>query len=573
MNFQSKHFLTLTDIEMMINEPNPHKKAALIASKLNNYCCLHQNKLYLLQKNMTYKQSTMTYENVLSMTTELIGLSFDKLDINDQRLIKSEHSKTFKTLFTNAEIKKYYEQLILNLCNDDIQFDNTLCELHFNNGYLDLKDHEFKQRDIKKHFVSEYIIRDYVKSTSEDRDKVIKLIEKIYPDKKDLECLIHIVGSSLSGLTISDQQIIFLLGIANSGKSTLMKTTSMAVQCYFKELQSNTFSQGNTKIDKILNSYCSDSQVRISWINEMDGKKIDDTLFKKFCEGELQTTKLFKENQHLVKHFSKCIITSNEMPNFRVDSGMTRRIKAYTHQSKFVKSKDEVNAAENIYLEDSDFLYKINNDKMLNAWIDILAAACKLYIGGLKTVFTNNFKDTKSDILSGNDFFQDFIDSCLVVTNDDKERISKDCMRKSFLNKYPEKHMSVTQVMTSLRDKGIVYNSKYRCNNVQGCYVGVKFRNNSDDDFVDMLDPLENGTTEQLKMKEIIDENTKLKQEIELLKSQMALMVQPKPVKIKTKTETKTKIKNVIIIDDENTEDEDDDNSSGLEMILDNIED
>jgi hypothetical protein len=47
----------------------------------------------------------------------------------------------------------------------------------------------------------------------------------------------------------------------------------------------------------------------------MDGKKIDDTLFKKFCEGELQTTKLFKENQHLVNiivnvslHLMKCLI-------------------------------------------------------------------------------------------------------------------------------------------------------------------------------------------------------------------------------------------------------------------------
>ena len=66
MNFKSTDFLTLTNIEMMINEPNPHKKAALISKRLTNYCCLHQNKLYVLQKNMTYKQSTMTYEHILS---------------------------------------------------------------------------------------------------------------------------------------------------------------------------------------------------------------------------------------------------------------------------------------------------------------------------------------------------------------------------------------------------------------------------------------------------------------------------------------------------------------------------
>jgi hypothetical protein len=557
MDFKTCDYLTLTNIETLINEPNPHKKAALIANKLKNYCCLHQTKLFVLQKNTTYKQSTMTFENILSKTTELIGLSYDNLHQNDQRLIKSEHSKTYKSIFTNADVKKYYEELLLNLCNDDIQFDTTLCEIHFNNGYIDLKTNEFKQRDISKHYVSKYINRDYVQSASENRASVIKLIKKIYPDKKDLDCLIHIIGSSLSGLTLSDQEIVFLLGQGNSGKSTIMKTTSLSIECYFKELQSNVFSQGNSKIDKILNSYCNDSQVRISWINEMEGKKIDDTLFKKFCEGELQTTKLFKENQHLVKHFSKCMVTSNEMPNFRVDTGMTRRIKAYTHQSKFVKTKDEVKESENIYLEDSNFLSKMNNDIMLNAWIDILAAACKLYIAGQKTVFTDNFKDTKSDIMSGNDFFQDFIDSSLIVTNVDKERISKDHMRGAFLNKYPDKHMTVSQVMTSLRDKGIVYNSKYRCDNVQGCYVGIKFRERNafvddDDD-----DPLDHGLEEQNTIKQ-------LREEIKLLKAQMTKIESIKP----KKTKTKNKTKHVEVVADILEENDEDENCSGLEMIM-----
>jgi hypothetical protein len=183
-----------------------------------------------------------------------------------------------------------------------------------------------------------------------------------------------------------------------------------------------------------------------------------------------------------------------------------------------------------------------------------------------KTVFTKNFKDIKSDILSGNDFFQDFIDSSLVVTNVDKERISKEAMRVAFLNKYPDKHMTVTQVMTSLRDKGIVYNGKYRCDNVQGCYVGIKFKD--DDAFVDgdELDPLNAGTKEQIKMKKVIDENTQLKKEIENLKAQMADMT---PVKTK-KIKTKTKIKNAVIIED--IPEDDDDNCSGLEIILDDID-
>ena len=186
-----------------------------------------------------------------------------------------------------------------------------------------------------------------------------------------------VAGSALSGHTLSDQEIIFLLGPGNTAKSTYMKMLSMAIGPYFKELQCNGFSLSNTKVDKILNSYCNEPQIRITWVNEMKGDKIDDTLFKNFCEGELHTTKLFKENQHLVRHYSKCIITSNDMPNIRVDSGTFRRIKAYTHQSKFVKTKEEVDESKNIYLEDSNFLEKFSSDEMLNAVVDVLAVSCK----------------------------------------------------------------------------------------------------------------------------------------------------------------------------------------------------
>ncbi len=154
----------------------------------------------------------------------------------------------------------------------------------------------------------------------------------------------------------------------------------------------------------------------------MEGKKINDTLFKKFCEGELQTTKLYQENQHMITHYSKTIITSNEMPNFRTDSGMSRRMKATTHEAKFTKNKKDVNEDEHIYLEDADLISKITSDTMLNAWFDILAKKCKRYLAGEANEFTENFKNTKSDVMSGNDYFQDFIDCKLSITNDDKHR-------------------------------------------------------------------------------------------------------------------------------------------------------
>ncbi len=69
--------------------------------------------------------------------------------------------------------------------------------------------------------------------------------------------------------------------------------TGEAIQCYLKELQDDTFCQNNSKLDKILNSFEQSPQIRIAWLNEMKDSKINDTAFKNFCDGRLQTTMLY----------------------------------------------------------------------------------------------------------------------------------------------------------------------------------------------------------------------------------------------------------------------------------------
>jgi stress response protein YsnF len=153
----------------------------------------------------------------------------------------------------------------------------------------------------------------------------------------------------------------------------------------------------------------------------------------------------------------------------------------------------------------------------------------------------------------------------LIITNSDDDRISKENMRSTFLQKYPDKHLTVSQVMTSLKDKGIKYNSKYRCENVQGCYVSVKY-NNSESSYIGDNDSIFNNDDDKKTIK-------KLEEQIELLKDQMKKMEVKKIKKIK-KTSKKIKPKKEIIEDDDEDEDEDEDENdemSGLEMIIDNF--
>ena len=165
------------------------------------------------------------------------------------------------------------------------------------------------------------------------------------------------------------------------------------------------------------------------------------------------------------------------MPNIQIDTGTKRRIKVYTHKSIFVDKDDEVNEDKYFYKKDKTLKSKIRNGRLLNAFFDIVTEKCVLwYKGDINDLDENeNFKDSKESFLSANDIFIDFIDSRIEITDNQDDRISKKNMHKEFHEMYEDKHLSVQQVISSLKDKGINYNGCWRCDNIRGCFTGVRF--------------------------------------------------------------------------------------------------
>ena len=255
-----------------------------------------------------------------------------------------------------------------------------------------------------------------------------------------------------------------------------MELSQKTFECCFKELKNDTFSQNNSKIDKILNSFANNPQIRITWINEIKDVKIDETLFKKFYEGKLQTTKLFEDESHDIIHNSKAFITANTMIGIKVNTGIVRRFKGYTHGSKFVDDSDDVDESNHIYLKDKYLLENILKSNLLNAWVDILAGYSYKWINGEKPKFNKNFTETKDSVLNSNDILQDFIDGHLVVSTTSDDRISKNDMEMQFKKAYPDKHLSMVQLITSLKDKGLNYNPSMRVHGVRGCFTNIKLK-------------------------------------------------------------------------------------------------
>ena len=480
-----KKYLTYEQVVTLITSIFPNEKASLLASIMRDIYIVHKSVLYEAQENITYTPIVSEIKmTVLNMTTLIIQESFNKLSKDQKKLLTFEHSKTYASIFTNSSVEKYYPQLYKQLERNEINFDDYVCEIHFNNGYLDLNTLQFKQRILHQHYITQVIKRDYEESTKEQKKEVLKHIKKIYPKKEDLDSILLILGSCLSGKANIDQDLLFLLGKGSSGKSFILELTKQSVEMYLKELKDDTFSLGNSKTDKILNTFVKSPYVRITWINELKDTKMDDSLFKQFCDGKAQTTKLYEDGSVSITLKSKAIITANTMPNIKNDSGTKRRILAYNHRSSFTDSINDVDENNHIYLKDKQLIEKLTNANLLTAWFDILSMYCHKWLHGEKLKPNENFEETKLDVTASNDIFQDFIDSKLKLTSSAEDRIGKNEMVKAFGMMYPGKLLTCQQIINSLKEKGLKYDFKLRCKSdgVKGCYIGVKLQSFYEDD-------------------------------------------------------------------------------------------
>lgn len=154
MEYKKTDLLTFKQFESLVETEFPNEKARLIGNISKNYCCIKHTDLYVLQPIIKYDVVTNGSDYLITMVSSFIELSFKNLDETGSKLIKSEHAKNYKSVFSNADIKKYYEQLKVLLNNDNKVFDMTLNEIHYTNGYYDMKKGEFCKRVPDKHFIT-----------------------------------------------------------------------------------------------------------------------------------------------------------------------------------------------------------------------------------------------------------------------------------------------------------------------------------------------------------------------------------------------------------------------------------
>ena len=169
------------------------------------------DKLYFYQKNISYKCEKFSDDRFYTVVTEFLNESYANIDAESKEKLNNmfEKRKDFiqyiKTNISNAGVKTYEAQLRTYLRNDDIDIDNYTWQLHFNNGYINLKNGEFKVREFGKDYISYFINRDYTKSTNPQKLHLMGHVNKIYNNPSDKECILSLLSRCLIGMPQTDQ--------------------------------------------------------------------------------------------------------------------------------------------------------------------------------------------------------------------------------------------------------------------------------------------------------------------------------------------------------------------------------
>lgn len=509
--------LSYQEIKKLINSKHSNERADIFAGKVREEIFYIGEDMYISDDSMICKP-VCGYDSrknkLINKISLLIENSFNAM--NEEQKDNLIRDKEYLYLIRNSTINSIAPQLIHSLERNDIKLNDYKSQIHFRNGYIDIETKQFMKRKAGQ-YVTSVIDRDYKKSSKDSQLKVDKIISKIFPCSKDRKIILTILGSAFSGNCSKDRHTLFLLGKTSAGKSLLMQLLRCGFsETYVKELTSEVFVKNNKNIDKIMNQYIKEPTIRISWVNELSDKSTDLSLFKKFCEGVIQTCRLYKDGFETVKHDSLLACTLNTMPNIRIDTATSNRMLPYDCKSEFTNDVNRIDESKNIYLRDDTLKSKFEeSEELQNAIVDYFLSYCRKWMKKGVPELTKSFMDSKNDIISANDSIQDFLDKCIEITGDLNDRISKIDMRDEYLNMYPHKNISVQQLLGSLKDKSITYKSKFRCENVQGCYVGVKLKRHGEckEKYTDKrVQELKEVIKEQeLRIKELENEINKLK--------------------------------------------------------------
>jgi hypothetical protein len=107
---------------------------------------------------------------------------------------------------------------------------------------------------------------------------------------------------------------------------------------------------------------------------------------------------------------------------------------------------------------------------LLDAWVDIVCKGAKKWFKTKNIKYSQNFTESKNETEASNDLMGDFLDKYVEITGNKHEIIAKQKMYDKYKIMYPKSYITMAQLISSVKEKKIKYESDKRCNSVKGSF-------------------------------------------------------------------------------------------------------
>lgn len=482
-------------------------KQKLICVNIETSLFYHLNqKTFLWQVMGAHELSSIVQSEMIAYLTKNKETNTDKrLDkalsnckkINKFNTIVQQISK-LNGFYNREKTKDFLEKL-----------DSNTEVINFNNGCYNLKTKEFRKRTNKDYFTK---CLNYDYTTEVDKqitNDILKTLRQICnDDNKMFEFMMSFFGYALTGET-KEQKSLFTIGLkASNGKSTFSKIFETCFQPYVSKVSNNFLKMNYSNFHKEMAEL---KGSRYVYIEELPKNvPIDVDLYKDIVDGNhIRNNIMFGTSEYIDINFKINILT-NHIPKFENDKGILRRGLMAELNTEFLDGEN-FKDKNGTYLVNKDILQNYYREEYKQALFFILKDyAYEYYNKGLNTFkeLTSKFKD----VCSENDLMAQFIESEIIQTDNNRDRIHRDEFLEQFNSKYHLKKQwndilsDVKRLLTYDNQARVKYNGRSQ----KMSLLNVKWRKDDDDD--EPINQLYPGIKEKdTKIKELEDEIKELK--------------------------------------------------------------
>lgn len=411
-------------------------------------------------------------------------LTKNKETNTDKRLEKAlsncKKINKFNTIVQQiSKLNGFYDREKINDFLQKLDSDKEV--INFNNGCYNLKTKEFRKRTNNDYF-TKCLNYDYTdKINNKILKEILTTLRQICNDDDEMfNFMMSFFGYSLTGET-KEQKSLFTIGLkASNGKSTFSKIFETCFQPYVSKVSNNFLKMNYANFHKEMAEL---KGSRYVYIEELPKNvPIDVDLYKDIVDGNhIRNNIMFGTSEYIDINFKLNILT-NHIPKFENDKGILRRGLMAELNTEFL-DEEKYKKKQGTYLVNKDILQNYYNEEYQQTLFYILKDyAFEYYKKGL-----NTFKELTSkfqDVCTENDLMAQFIESEIIQTENNRDRIHRDEFLEKFNSKYKLKKQwndilsDVKRLLTYDNQARVKYNGRSQ----KMCIVCVKWRDDDDDD-------------------------------------------------------------------------------------------